>query len=63
MPSQKPRPVQKSAPGLQGMEQRDTFVYILMSILSFAVFIKIKSQNITTTPFLYLTFIIRKVSL
>ena len=32
------------------MEQRDTFVYILMSILSFAVFIKFKSQN-NNNPF------------
>ena len=34
------------------MEQRDTFVYILMSIFNSAVFIKFKSQNITTTPFI-----------
>ena len=45
------------------MEHRDTFVFILMSILSVAVFIKFKSQPITTTPILYFTFIIGKVSL
>ena len=33
------------------MEQRDTFVYILMSIFKFCSFHKVKSDVITTTPF------------
>ena len=49
--------------GIDHTIQRVTFVYILMSILSSAVFTKFRSQIITTALYLYYTFLIRKVSL
>ena len=36
----------------QGMEKRDTFVYLLMSISKLCSNIKFKSQNIATTFFI-----------
>ena len=48
---------------LVGMEQRDTLVYILMSIFKFCSFHKVLVTEYYNNPFLYFTFIIRKVSL